>query len=258
MNKRECINALLALIEKESARWIRTWIQCLVPPAISITLYFLIFGHIIGSNIGNMNGIPYLSYLLPGLVMLPIITNSYGNVVHSIFVSKMLHHIEELWVSPMSTFLIVLGYQFGGILRGIVTGIIVLSIGIICSKATIIHPIITVFTMFSCAALFSLIGMINGIMAKTFDDSTIITTFILTPLIYLGGVFYSLDRLPKIWHTISQFNPIYYIVELFRYATIGNFMNDSYYKLLGVIWSLIIIAFFICWGILNSGKWTKP
>lgn len=259
MTSREYLNGLFGLVEKESARWIRTWVQCLVPPAITMTLYFLIFGHVIGSRIGTMGGIPYMDYLLPGLVMLPVITNSYGNVVHSVFLSKMLRYIEELWVSPMPYFLIVLGYQLGGILRGLVTGIIVLLIGMFFTGRGIEHPIMTIFTIITCAGLFSLVGMINGIVAKTFDDTTIITTFILTPLIYLGGVFYTLDRLPAVWQVLSQFNPIYYIVELFRYATVGQLNgHDSYLVLFGIIWALIVITFFICWAILRNGKWTKP
>ncbi|MDP1696389.1 MAG: ABC transporter permease [Xanthomonadaceae bacterium] len=213
--------ALYTITRREVHRILRIWAQTLVPPAITMTLYFLIFGNLIGSRIGNMGGFTYMDFIVPGLVMMSIIQNSYGNISSSFFGAKFGRHVEELLVAPMPPWVILSGYVAGAVLRGLMVGAIVLVIAMFFTEVRIPHPLITLSTVFLGATIFSLAGFVNAVYAKKFDDIAIVPTFILTPLTYLGGVFYSVNLLPEFWANASHANPILYMVNAFRYGLLG-------------------------------------
>lgn len=214
--------ALKTIARREVARILRIWGQTLVPPAITMTLYFLIFGNLIGSRIGTMDGISYMDFIVPGLVMMAVIQNAYGNISSSFFGAKFGRHVEELLVSPMPDWVILGGYVAGGVLRGLMVGVIVLGIAMLFTHVRIPHPLITVATVLLGAAIFSLAGFVNAVYAKKFDDIAIVPTFILTPLTYLGGVFYSITLLPPWAEAATRLNPIFYMVNAFRYGLLGT------------------------------------
>ena len=214
--------ALGTIVRREIMRILRIWGQTLVPPAITMTLYFLIFGGLIGSRIGDMGGYSYMEFIVPGLVMMSVIQNSYGNISSSFFGAKFGRHIEELLVSPMPNWVILGGYVAGAELRGLMVGAIVLVIAMFFTKVRIPHPFITLTTVLLGATIFSLAGFINAVYAKKFDDVAIVPTFILTPLTYLGGVFYSVKLLPPWAEAATHANPIFYMVNAFRYGLLGT------------------------------------
>ena len=214
--------ALGTIVRREVARILRIWGQTLVPPAITMTLYFLIFGGLIGRQIGDMGGYSYMEFIVPGLVMMSIIQNSYGNISSSFFGAKFGRHVEELLVSPMPNWVILLGYVAGAVLRGLMVGAIVLVIAMFFTKVRIPHPLVTISTVLLGATIFSLAGFVNAAYAKKFDDIAIVPTFILTPLTYLGGVFYSVKLLPPWAEALTHANPIFYMVNAFRYGLLGN------------------------------------
>ena len=209
------------LLRKEVIRVVRIWIQTIVPPAITMTLYFIIFGNLIGRRIGTMDGFDYMQYIAPGLIMMSVITNSYGNVVSSFFGAKFGKHIEEMVVSPMSNATIIMGHVAGGVTRGLFVGIMVTAIALGFTDLSVAHPLITFSMVILASIVFSLLGFANAIFANKFDDISIIPTFVLTPLTYLGGVFYSISLLPEFWQTVSLANPILYMVNAFRYGILG-------------------------------------
>ncbi len=209
------------LVRKEVNRILRIWPQTLLPPAITMTLYFVIFGSLIGKRIGQMGGFDYMAFIVPGLVMMSVITNSYGNMVSSFFGSKFGRHIEELLVSPMPNAAILGGYIAGSLSRGLMVGLIVSMIAMFFSHIQIHNIWIVLTTAVLTSIVFSLAGFINAAFAKKFDDIAIVPTFILTPLTYLAGVFYSINMLPEFWQQVSKFNPILYMVNAFRYGFLG-------------------------------------
>ena len=213
--------AFQSLISKEVNRFARIWVQTLVPPAITMTLYFIIFGSLIGSRIGEMGGFTYMEYIVPGLIMMSVITNSYSNVASSFFSAKFQHNIEELLVAPVPNFVIIAGYIGGGVLRGLGVGVIVTAVSLLFVDLQIAHLGVIIATVIMTSIVFSLGGLIHAVFAKTFDDISIIPTFVLTPLTYLGGVFYSLNLLPEFWQWVSKLNPIVYMVNAFRYGFLG-------------------------------------
>jgi ABC-2 type transport system permease protein len=215
------LTALTTIARREVTRILRIWAQTLVPPAITMTLYFLIFGGLIGSRVGTMDGIRYMDFIVPGLVMMAVIQNSYANISSSFFGAKFGRHVEELLVSPMPNWVILGGYVAGAVLRGLLVGIIVLLIAMAFTTVRIPHPLITLSTVLLGATVFSLAGFINAVYAKKFDDVAIVPTFILTPLTYLGGVFYSVRLLPGWAETATHLNPIFYMVNAFRYGLLG-------------------------------------
>ena len=221
MNAHPNLTAFLAIARREVVRILRIWGQTLVPPAITMTLYFLIFGKLIGSRIGDMGGYGYMDYIVPGLVMMSVIQNAYGNISSSFFGAKFGRHIEELLVSPAPNWVILAGYVAGGVLRGVMVGIIVFVIAMCFTAVRVPHPLVTISTVLLGATIFSLAGLINAIYAKKFDDVAIVPTFILTPLTYLGGVFYSITLLPGWAQTVTHANPIFYMVNAFRYGLLG-------------------------------------
>jgi ABC-2 type transport system permease protein len=210
--------ALGTIARREITRILRIWAQTLVPPAITMTLYFLIFGRLVGSRIGSMNGITYMQFIVPGLVMMAIIQNAYANISSSFFGAKFGRHVEELLVSPMPNWVILGGYVTGGVLRGLMVGIIVLVIAMFFTPVRVPHPLVMISTVLLGATIFSLAGFINAVYAKKFDDVAIVPTFILTPLTYLGGVFYSVKLLPPWAEAATHMNPIFYMVNAFRYG----------------------------------------
>ncbi len=214
--------ALRTVVRREIMRILRIWGQTLVPPAITMTLYFLIFGGLIGSRIGDMGGYSYMEFIVPGLVMMSVIQNSYGNISSSFFGAKFGRHVEELLVSPMPNWVILVGYVSGAVLRGLLVGAIVLAIAMFFTPIDIPHPIVTLTTVLLGATIFSLAGFVNAAYAKKFDDIAIVPTFILTPLTYLGGVFYSVKLLPPWAEAATHANPIFYMVNAFRYGLLGT------------------------------------
>ncbi len=214
--------ALGTIVRRELTRILRIWGQTLVPPAITMTLYFLIFGGLIGSRIGDMGGYTYMEFIVPGLVMMSVIQNSYGNISSSFFGAKFGRHVEELLVSPMPSWVILTGYVAGAVMRGIAVGIVVFLIAMCFTTVRIPHPLVTGTTVLLGATIFSLAGFVNAIYAKKFDDIAIVPTFILTPLTYLGGVFYSVKLLPPWAEVLTHANPIFYMVNAFRYGLLGT------------------------------------
>lgn len=213
--------AFYTLLSREVLRFLRIWVQTILPPAITMGLYFAIFGTLIGSRIGPMGGFSYMEFIAPGLIMMAVITNSYSNVVSSFYGARFQRHIEEMLVSPVPNGLILLGYVGGGVARGLVVGALVTGVGLFFTEWRVVHPFITVAALLLTATLFSIAGFINGIYANNFDDVSIVPTFVLTPLTYLGGVFYSIELLSPFWQKMSLLNPILYMVSTFRYGLLG-------------------------------------
>lgn len=213
--------ALQTIVRREVVRFFRIWSQTLLPSVISVILYFVIFGKLIGSRIGSMGGVTYIEYIVPGLIMMAIITNAYANVVASFFGSKFQRNIEEMLISPMPNSLILWGYVLGGVARGLVVGILITITACFFTTFTIKHFSLILLVALLTSVLFSLAGLLNGIFAKKFDDINLVPTFVLTPLTYLGGIFYSIDLLPQFWQDVTHLNPIFYMVNAFRYAMLG-------------------------------------
>ncbi|MEX2125068.1 MAG: ABC transporter permease [Woeseia sp.] len=244
--------ALKTLVTKEFIRVIRIWIQTIVPPAITMTLYFIIFGSLIGRRIGSMGGYDYMQYIAPGLIMMSVITNSYGNVVSSFFGAKFARHVEEMLVAPMSNATIILGHVAGGVIRGLLVGGMVTVVALGFTHLDVQHPFITISMVLLSSVVFSLAGFINAVFARKFDDISIIPTFVLTPLTYLGGVFYSISLLPEVWQKISLLNPILYMVNAFRYGILGTSDIDIRHAYL-IVTLFVVGLFTISLALLNRG-----
>lgn len=245
--------AFLTILRKEIKRFTRIWIQTLLPPAITMVLYFVIFGKLIGSRIGEMGGFSYIEFVAPGLIMMAVITNAYANVSSSFFSAKFQRSIEELLVSPTPNYIILLGYVMGGVARGVAVGLIVTMMSLFFTDLHINHWFTTVFIVFMTSVVFSLAGFINAIYANTFDDVSIIPTFVLTPLTYFGGVFYSINLLPEFWQQISVLNPILHMVNAFRYGMLGITDLHVGMALIGLS-VLAAVLFFIALHLLKTGK----
>ena len=244
--------AIRTLIRKEVIRVLRIWVQTIVPPAITMTLYFIIFGNLIGRRIGSMDGFDYMQYIAPGLIMMSVITNSYGNVVSSFFGAKFGRHIEEMLVSPMSNSAIIVGHVAGGVLRGLLVGLLVTVIALFFTRLEVSHPLIMISMVLLSSTVFALAGFINAIFAKKFDDISIIPTFVLTPLTYLGGVFYSISLLPEFWQNVSRANPILYMVNAFRYGILGT-SDISIGHAYAIVIVFVVVLFSVCLYLMNRG-----
>lgn len=252
MNRQQNLIALQTILTKEIRRFMRIWVQTLLPPAITMCLYFVIFGNLVGSRIGEMGGFNYMQYIVPGLIMMAVITNSYSNVVSSFYSAKFQRSIEEMLVSPVPNSTILIGYVLGGVARGIAVGLIVTLLSLFFTHLAIHHVLVIIYTVVMTAVLFSLGGFINAVYAKSFDDISIVPTFVLTPLTYLGGVFYSIDLLPKFWQAVSLLNPIVYMVNAFRYGVLG--VSDvNVWVALGMITVMSAGLFMFSLHLLNRG-----
>ena len=230
---------LWTLTYKEIRRFMRIWVQTLVPPAVTMSLYFVIFGSLIGPRIGDMDGFDYVQFMIPGLIMMSVITNSYANVVSSFYSVKFQKSIEELLISPMPNWAILLGFILGGVCRGVLVGIIVFVVSLFFyPEFEVVNPLLTISVLFLTSILFSLMGFINAVFADSFDAISVVPTFVLTPLIYLGGVFYSINILPEFWRSISMTNPMLYVVNTFREGMLG--ISD-----VSISFSLSMIGLFI-------------
>ncbi len=252
MNLVEQYVAFMTIFRKEVKRYMRIWTQTLLPSAITMSLYFVIFGSLIGSRIGDMGGFTYMQFVVPGLIMMAIVTNSYANVVSSFFGSKFNHSVEELLVSPTPNYIILLGYVVGGISRGILVAVVVTVLSLFFTRMHIHSYFVVVSIVLMTSTLFALAGFINAVFANNFDDISIIPTFVLTPLIYLGGVFYSMDLLSDFWAGVSRLNPLVYVVNAFRYGVLG--VSDVSLPLaFGMIGMFTLLAFAYSMHLLNSG-----
>lgn len=244
--------AFRTISAKEIRRFLRIWLQTILPAAITMALYLIIFGGLIGPRIGEMAGYRYMDFIIPGVIMMSVITNSYANVVSSFFGAKFQRHIEELLVSPIPNSVILLGYVSGGVARGLCVALAVVGVSLFFWDIRIHHIGITIVVMTLTATLFSLAGFINGIFAKTFDDISIIPTFVLTPLTYLGGIFYTIELLPPFWQSASLLNPILYMVDAFRYGILG--VSDiNIWVAFAIIVGFIATLYSVCLGLLNRG-----
>ena len=244
--------ALKSILTKEIQRFMRIWVQTLVPPAITISLYFVIFGSLIGPRIGEMGGFDYMSFIVPGLIMMSVITNSYSNVASSFFSAKWQRNVEEMLVAPVPNWVIVAGYVGGGMCRGILVGLIVTLVSLLFVDIQLHNVWVVIATVMLTSATFALGGLINAIFAGSFDDISIIPTFILIPLTYLGGVFYSISLLPDFWQGVSQANPIVYMVNAFRYGFLG-FTDVSLVTAFAVIGVFIVTLFTIAMVLISKG-----
>lgn len=248
--------ALQTIVRKEIRRFARIWVQTIVPPSINAILYMLIFGSLIGSRISDMGGFRYIDFIVPGIIMMAVIINSYANVVSSFFSSKMQNFIEELLVSPVSNITILVGYVAGGMARGLLVGTLVAIVSLFFSEIRPVHPLIMILVAILTSMMFSLGGLINAVFAKSFDDISIVPNFILTPLTYLGGVFYSISLLPEFWQTVSLFNPVLYMVNGFRFAILGASDIPIWTSFL-VITIFILVLGTIAMTLLNRGVGIK-
>ena len=252
MTATEQLIALYTLTRREILRFMRIWIQTILPPVITTGLYFIIFGQFIGSQLQDIEGYSYIDYIVPGLILMTAITNSYANVVSSFYSAKFQRNIEEMLISPMPNYIMLLGYVIGGIVRGVVVGIIVFMVSMLFTSLPFHSVLLTALILLLTTTLFSLAGMINGVFAKSFDHISIIPTFVLTPLTYLGGIFYSIQLLPEFWQQVSLLNPMLYMVNGFRYGLLG--VADITPEI-----SVLIILLFIgllgtvCMFLLNKG-----
>jgi len=248
--------AFQTIVIKEIRRYTRIWMQTLLPPAITMVLYFIIFGNLIGSRIGEMGGFDYMAFIVPGLIMMAIITNSYGNVAASFYSTKFQRNIEELLVAPVSNQIILMGYVIGGASRGMAVGVIVTILSLFFTKLHIHNIFVILGVSMLTAIVFSMAGFINAMFANSFDDISIIPTFVLTPLTYLGGVFYSISMLPPFWQVVSQFNPVLYMVNAFRYGILGVSDVNIWFSF-GMLGLFTVILYSVCLYLLNKGSGIK-
>lgn len=250
------IIAYKTIVRREVTRFTRIWSQTLLPPVITQTLYFVIFGKFIGSQIGHIHGVSYIAFIIPGLVMMAVINNSFANVVGSFFSAKFQRSIEELLVSPTRDWVIIAGFVTGGVLRGIAVGALVFLVSFFFTLPAIQHPFMIVLFMVLTSVVFSLAGLVNAVFAKSFDDISIFPIFVLTPLTYLGGVFYSIQSLPPIWQNVSQLNPILYMVNGFRYGFYG-FTDVSIGMSIVILLASAVILTYINLYLLRKGTGLK-
>jgi ABC-2 type transport system permease protein len=245
--------AFSTIVRREITRFLRIWTQTIVPPAVTTTLYFLIFGKLIGPRVGDIHGVSYMQYIVPGLIMMSIITSSYANVVASFYGSKFQKNLDEMLVSPMPEYIIILGYTAGGVARGLCVGAVVTTVGLFFVDVSVAHWGVMLSVILLTAMLFSFAGLVNAIFANSFDDINIVPTFVLTPLTYLGGIFYSIDMLPEFWRGVSFLNPILYMVNGFRYG-IPGLSDMSLAVAYAIIIGFTVAMFLLCLYLLKRGS----
>lgn len=245
--------ALKSLAVKETNRYLRIWVQTLVPPVITTSLYFVIFGNLIGGRIGQMEGFSYMEFIVPGLIMMSVITSSYSNVASSFFSQKFQKNIEELLIAPVPTHVIIWGFVIGGLGRSVLVGALVTMISLFFVPLHVYSWLIVIVTLLMTAILFSLAGLLNGIFAQSFDDVSIVPTFVLQPLTYLGGVFYAISMLPPVWQSISKINPIVYMISGFRYGFLGT-IDVPIALSMTILILFIAVLYFVCWYLIDRGR----
>ncbi|KND51018.1 MAG: ABC-2 type transport system permease protein [Parcubacteria bacterium C7867-007] len=246
-NRAPILIGYYTMIRKEFIRIIRIWSQTLLPPIITTALYFAIFGAFIGSQVDEIQGFSYMLFIVPGLVMMAIITSSYMNTVSTFYFAKWMHTIDELFASPMPDWVIIAGYVTGGVMRGLLVGILVIGVSLLFTKLVVFNIAIVILAAVLTSLLFSFAGLVNGMFAKSFDAINIVPTFVLTPLTYLGGIFYSIDQLPDFFRTLSLFNPILYMVNAFRYGFLGVSdvpLSTCFIVMYSIIAVLIVLTLF--------------
>jgi len=243
--------AVLALARKECQRFFRIWRQSLLPSVITSVLYFVIFGKVIGQYISGWEGVSYIQFIAPGLIMLAVITNSYTNSVSSFFGMRWSRQIEEILITGMPTWAIILGFVCGSVLRGLIVGILVTIVAAIFTGFHVSHVAMFIFDLLITSFLFAGAGLLNGIFADTMDDVSSFSTFILTPLIYLGGVFYDILQLDSFWRYLSQFNPIYYIVHSFRYSILD--IGQNKFSSMFILIFITVIVYIILYVLVSRG-----
>ncbi|MCU7829970.1 MAG: ABC transporter permease [Candidatus Thiodiazotropha sp. (ex Myrtea sp. 'scaly one' KF741663)] len=248
--------AFQTIVTKEILRFMRIWVQTILPPAITTTLYFVIFGKLIGERIGEMEGYSYIDFIVPGLILMAVIQNSYANVVSSFFSTKLQHYIEELLIAPVPNWVILSGYVVGGVTRGTLVGVVVTIISLFFTDLQINSYSITLLVFVLTSILFALAGFINAVYAQSFDDISIVPTFVLTPLTYLGGVFYSISLLPSFWQNVSLINPVLYMVNAFRFGILGVSDIDLVVAL-GIILVFIVLLTLFSLSLLSRGVGIK-
>lgn len=253
MNAYQLWISFYTIVRKDAIRQFRVWSQTYLPSVVTSVLYFLVFGSIIGERIGDFNGFSYTHFIVPGLVMLAVVTNSFSNVAFTFFTGKFFsRNVDEILVSPTPPWLLIAGYVAGGVVRGVITGALVILVSLFFAVPPIAHWwAILVFLLLS-SIIFSLAGLVNGIYAKNFDGITIIPTFVLTPLVYLGGVFYSVSALPEWWQTLTHWNPIFYLINGFRYGFLG-ITDVPLWSSLAVLIALTVTLIAINWYFIKRG-----
>ncbi|WP_167629725.1 ABC transporter permease [Listeria valentina] len=245
--------ALKSLAVKETNRYLRIWVQTLVPPVITTSLYFVIFGNLIGKRIGEIGGFSYMEFIVPGLIMMSVITSSYANVSSSFFSQKFQKNIEELLVAPVPTHVIIWGFVIGGMGRSILVGALVTLISLFFVPLHVFSWTIIIITLLMTSILFSLAGLLNGIFAQSYDDVSIVPTFVLQPLTYLGGVFYAISMLPPFWQVVSKINPIVYMISGFRYGFLGTTDMSTVVSML-ILVLFIAVLYSLCWYLISKGR----
>ena len=253
MNASQMWTSYYTIVRKEVVRLFRIWTQTFLPPVITTALYFLIFGKFIGSQIGDISGVPYMEFIVPGLVMMSVIMQSFMNAAFTFYMAKFQKTLEEVQVSPTPYLLVILGHVSAAVIRGMVTAGIILLVALFFTPLHVYSFALTILFIFLASLLFSLAGLMNGVFANSFDTVQIFPTFVLTPLTYLGGVFYSITKLPEVWQTVSYFNPIVYIVNGFRYGLLGT-SDVSVWTSFAVLAVLIAIMIIANWYVFKTGR----
>ncbi len=244
--------AFKTIAGKEIQRFLRIWVQTLIPPVITMSLYFIIFGNLIGRQIGDIHGFSYMKFIVPGLVLMAVISNAYANVVSSFYGAKFQRHIEEMMVSPVPVWIVLAGYVIGGVARGLMVGAVVTGVALFFTELHVAHPLLAMTIVTLTAVLFSIAGLINALFANSFDDITIIPTFVLTPLTYLGGVFYSIKMLPEFWQSVSRANPILYMIDGFRWGVLGTSDMNPWVSV-GMITGFVVLFGALALTMLHKG-----
>ena len=239
--------AFRTILIKEMLRFLRIWVQTILPPAITMALYFVIFGKLIGAQIGDMEGFRYIDFIVPGLILMSVISNSYANVVSSFYSSKFQHNIEEMLIAPIPNFIILAGYVAGGVARGVVVGVVVTAVSLFFTDLDIHDYGVTLAVFVLTSILFATAGFINAVYANSFDDISIVPTFVLTPLTYLGGVFYSISMLPEFWQQASLINPVLYMVNAFRFGLLGFSDIAMWQAFLIIIGFILVLGAYAMW-----------
>ena len=244
-------NSFISLFSVEVLRFFRNWRESFLPPAISMTLYFAIFGNLIGPRIGEMQGHSYVDFIAPGLVMLAVITGSYTNAANSFYFHKFVNSLDALLIAPLSNLTILLGFVLSSSVRGIIDGLVVLLLALFFTKLSVHNIWIIISMLFMTSFTFASLGLINGIFANSFDDIIVVPSFVITPLTYLGGIFFTIDLLPGVWHQLAQFNPMLYIVNAFRYGILGT-SDISIVYAYGMIIAFAVAISFTCWYLIKN------